>query len=85
MDVHLDYPWRLSENKSLHFSIDMLNIANTKRNLLINQNLDIDFGIQNADFMKPGYYNSTGPSAGQNLVIGFVQPFSARFHVAFNF
>jgi len=85
VDVHLDYPWRLSETKSLHFSVDMQNIANTRRNLLINQNLDIDFGILNADFMKPGYYNSTGPSAGQNLILGFVQPFNARFHVSFNF
>ncbi len=83
VDVHLDYPWRISETKSVHFAIDMLNIADTRRNLLIDQNADLEFGVINADFMKPGtaYQNA----AGTNLVQGFVQPFSARFHVAFNF
>ncbi len=44
VDVHLDYPWRISETKSLHFSIDMLNIADTRRNILIDQDVDIEFG-----------------------------------------
>jgi hypothetical protein len=83
IDVHLDYPWRISETKSLHFSVDMLNIANTRRNLLINQNADLEFGVPNLDFMKPG--TSYQNAAGTNLIQGFVQPFNARFHVAFNF
>jgi hypothetical protein len=83
IDVHLDYPWRISETKSLHFSVDMLNIANTRRELLIDQNADLAFGVLNADFMKPG--TSYQNAAGTNLVQGFVQPFNARFHVAFNF
>jgi len=86
VDVHLDYPWRISENKSLHFSIDMLNIADTRRNILIDQDVDIEFGILNADFMKPaGAVGNALNAAGTHLVQGFVQPFSARFHVAFNF
>jgi hypothetical protein len=83
VDVHLDYPWRISESRSLHFAIDMLNIANTKRNLLINQNVDLDFLVKNADFQKPGF--GAANAQGQNLVLGFVQPFNARFHVSFNF
>jgi len=83
VDVHLDYPWRISETKSLHFSVDMLNIADTRRNLLVNQNWDLSFGLQNIDFNKPG--TSYANAGGTNLVQGFVQPFSARFHVAFNF
>lgn len=83
VDIHLDYPWRISETKSLHFSVDMLNIADTKRALLVNQNYDLEFGIKNGDFTHPG--TSYGNAAGTNLVQGFVQPFSARFHVAFNF
>jgi hypothetical protein len=73
------------EAKFLHFSIDMLNIANTRRNLLVNQDVDVDFGLANVDFKKPGYFDAATGSSGQNLVIGFVQPFSARFHVAFKF
>jgi hypothetical protein len=86
VDVHLDYPWRISETKSLHFSIDMLNIADTRRELLIDQDVDLEFGTPNADFMKPGAaYGNSLNAAGTHLVQGFVQPFSARFHVAFNF
>ncbi len=89
VDVHLDYPWRISESKSLDFAVDMLNIANTKRNLLVNEFADLNFGIDNrpphGDFTKPGYYPYPFNAAGQNLTTGFVQPFSARFHVAFNF
>jgi hypothetical protein len=85
VDLHLDYPWKISESKFLHFSVDMLNIANTKRNLLIDQFADVTFGIKSPDFQKPGYTPYPFNAAGQNLVLGFVEPFSARFHVAFNF
>ena len=85
VDLHLDYPWRISESKSLHFSVDMMNIANTKRNITINQFQDVTFGILTPDYQKPGYYPYPFNAAGQNLVTGFVEPFSARFHVAFNF
>ena len=85
VDVHVDYPWRISESKSVHFAVDMLNIANTKRNILVNQFQDITFGITSADYQKPGYYPYPFNAAGQNLIAGFVEPFSARFHVSFNF
>jgi hypothetical protein len=85
VDVHLDYPWQISESKSLHFAVDLMNIADTRRNLLIDQFGDITFGIKSTDYTKPGYYPYPFNAAGQNLVTGFVEPFSARFHVAFNF
>jgi hypothetical protein len=83
VDVHIDYPWKLSETKSLHFAVDLMNIADTRRNLLVNEDADLDFGAKNLDFNKPG--TSFANAAGTQLVQGFVQPFSARFHVAFNF
>jgi hypothetical protein len=85
VDVHLDYPWRISESKSVHFSVDLMNIANSKRNLLIDQFADVTFGLKSADYQKPGYYPYPFNAAGQNLTTGFMEPFSARFHVAFNF
>jgi len=89
VDVHLDYPWRISESKSLHFAVDIMNIANSRRNILTDQFVDLDFGITNkppvGDFGKPGYYPYPFNAAGQNLTTGFVEPISARFHVAFNF
>jgi TonB dependent receptor len=85
VDVHLDYPWRISESKSLHFSVDLMNIANSKRNLQIDQFADVTFGLKSADYTKPGYYPYPFNAAGQNLVLGFMEPFSTRFHVSFNF
>jgi hypothetical protein len=85
VDVHLDYPWQISETKSLHLAVDMLNIYDTTRPLQVSQFVDISYGVQNADFQKPGFYPYPFSAAGQNLVLGFVQPFSARFHVSFNF
>ncbi len=64
VDIHLDYPWRISETKSLHFAIDMLNIADTRRNLLVNQFQDLSFGVHNVDFQAPGAGNSN--AEGQN-------------------
>jgi hypothetical protein len=83
VDIHVDYPWKISETKSFHFAVDMLNIANTKRELGVNQFKDLDFGVLNADFTKPGIGGLNG--AQQYLVSGFVAPFSVRFHVSFNF
>jgi len=83
VDVHLDYPWRISETKSFHFAIDLQNIADTRRKLLVNQFADLEFGVLNGDFGKPG--PGFANAQGQQLTEGFVAPFSARFHVSFNF
>lgn len=85
VDLHLDYPWRISESKSMHFAVDMMNIANTKRNITIDQFADVTFGLLTPDYQKPGYYPYPFNAAGQNLTTGFVEPFSARFHVSFEF
>ncbi len=83
VDVHVDYPWKISETKSVHFAVDMLNIADTRREIQVNQDWDLEFGVKNLGFGLPG--TSFGNAAGTQLVQGFVQPFSVRFHVAFNF
>lgn len=83
VDAHVEYPWRLTEKKSLHIGIDLLNIANTKRNLLVNQFKDLTFGTPNLDFGSPG--NGTTHGYPSTLVGGFVTPFSARLMVRFEF
>jgi hypothetical protein len=72
--VHVDYPIRIGEGKALKLGIDLQNIANTKRELLINQDVDLSFGIPNVNFM--------GPAPGSAY---FVAPFSARALVLFTF
>jgi hypothetical protein len=71
VDAHIEYPWKLSERMSLHFAIDMFNIANSKRETNAQQFFDLGFGLANADFGKP----VTSPTF-QNQ--GFVDPFSSR-------
>lgn len=85
VDAHVEYPWKLhgSETKILKFGIDLFNIGNTKRNLLSNQFVDLQFGVLSTDFKKPG--NGTTHGYPDTLVGGFVAPFSARASVSFNF
>ena len=83
VDAHVEYPWRLTEKKSLHIGVDLLNIANTKRSLLANQFVDLSFGVPSTDFKKPG--NGTTHGYPNTLVGGFVAPFSARIMVTFQF
>jgi len=83
VDAHVEYPWKMAENKKLKFGIDFFNIANTKRALLENQFVDLAFGVPNKDFQKPG--NGTGHGYPSTLVGGFVNPFSTRATVKFEF
>jgi hypothetical protein len=54
VDVHADYVVRLTERFGLRFGIDMFNLTNSKRVNFFNQNIDLKFGVANADFLKPG-------------------------------
>src|SRR5712691_372670 len=71
VDAHIEYPWKLSERMSLHFAIDMFNIANSKRQTNSQQFFDLGFGLANADFKKP----YTQP---QFITQGFINPFRSR-------
>jgi hypothetical protein len=83
VDAHIEFPWAIREGKTLHLAVDLLNIANTKRPLSINQFADLSFGTLNADFKKPG--NGIPDNLVDGLTGGFVAPFSARFKVQFVF
>jgi hypothetical protein len=83
VDAHVEYPIRFTERMHLKLGIDLFNIANSRRELLINQNVDLQFGVLNTDFMKPGSGTTHGyPST---LTQGFVPPFSARAIARFEF
>jgi hypothetical protein len=78
VDAHVEYPWRISEKMSLKIGFDAFNIANTKRQTLVNQNVDQGFGIPNGDFQKP-----FGSNGQHNYY--FVPPFSSRLSLRFVF
>ena len=57
----------------------MFNVANTKRVLYINQNIDLGFGTANVDFQKPANQNSVFSNDA------FQSPFVARLFARFTF
>ncbi|MGH9747888.1 MAG: TonB-dependent receptor [Candidatus Acidiferrales bacterium] len=50
IDTHLEYPWKINDRFTLKLGFDAFNIGNTKRETLINQNVDLQFGVPNSDF-----------------------------------
>jgi len=83
VDAHVEYPWKISETKSLNLAVDFLNIANTKRPLSINQFVDLSYQNLNVDFKKPG--NGIPDNLIEGLTGAFVNPFSMRIGVLFKF
>jgi hypothetical protein len=74
VDFHGDYVMSLTERFHLRFGVDLFNIANTKRVLFFNQNLDLGLGVPNNDFLKPA--NLTGAPISASS--GIQSPFNAR-------
>jgi hypothetical protein len=66
------------ERAHLRFGVDLFNIANTKRILNINQNIDLGFGTQNLDFLKPNTIVATRGDTIQS-------PFNARIFLRLEF
>jgi hypothetical protein len=72
VDAHVEYPWKITEKMRLRLAFDAFNIANTKRPTLLNQNVDLQFGVLNSDFQKP-------------LTTFFVPPFQSRASIKLEF
>jgi Carboxypeptidase regulatory-like domain len=75
VNMHIDYPFRLSERFKLRVGADFFNIGNTKTLQYTNQNEDLSFGTPNADFKKPQPY----------LFTAFQRPFYMRGMVRLEF
>jgi len=77
VDLHAEYPLKLTEKMSLKMGFDAFNIGNTKRETLNNEFGDQGFGVPNTDFMKPG----GGAAIAGGLTAGhfFTYPFNSRF------
>ena len=84
VDAHLEYAHPITERTSFHIGLDMFNIANSRRQLFVNQNKDLDFGVANADFQKPTTITN-GAVDARSLGTGFQSPFNARLMVKFVF
>jgi len=78
VDAHVEYPWKFTERLTLKLGFDAFNIANSRRETLINQNADSGFAVPTSDFKKPF---TAAPGAPNLTGSYFVQPFNARFSV----
>jgi hypothetical protein len=77
LDLHAEYPLKLSDRFTLKMGFDAFNIGNNKDTTLVDQNGDQGFGVLNQDFKKPG----GGGSITGALTAGhfFTYPFTSRF------
>jgi hypothetical protein len=79
VNFHADYLWSMTERFKLRFGTDLFNIANTKRILLLDQRDSLQFGVPDADFLKP-----TVQTIGLNAD-GIQSPFNARIFARIEF
>ncbi|PWT80310.1 MAG: hypothetical protein C5B44_05480 [Acidobacteria bacterium] len=78
LDMHVDYPWQLSEKMKLSFIADFFNVTNSRKVLLPDQFRQLDLGANNPDFLQP-QINLTTLSQGYRL------PFNMRLGMRFEF
>lgn len=69
-DFHVDYPWKMSERRSLKFIADFFNVFNSTKIRLPDQNFQTTVGVLNVDFGKP---------------VSFYTPFNMRLGLRFEF
>ena len=53
VNMHLEYPWKINDRFTLKLGFDAFNIADGRRETLVNQFVDQGFGLENSDFGKP--------------------------------
>ena len=83
VDLHADYPIRLTERTKIRLAADLFNLTDQRTLLNVDQNAQRTIGIPNADFGKP---LGIGPSSTTgNSNPGYQRPFYARFGVKFEF
>jgi hypothetical protein len=78
LDLHADYPWKISERSKLSFIADFFNVTNSRKLLLPDQFRQLDLGAPNPDFLQP-QINLVTLSQGYHL------PFSMRLGMRFEF
>ncbi|TAM79516.1 MAG: TonB-dependent receptor [Acidobacteria bacterium] len=83
VNLHLDYPFKLSEHFNVVVGWDFFNIGNTRTLQYPNQNEDLSFGVPNADFKKPFAEGPTPTTDVYNPT--FQAPFSMRGMVRLEF
>lgn len=58
VDLHVDYPWAISERMKMSFIGDFFNLFNSRPVRLIDQNFEAQAGVLNPDFTKPASFRA---------------------------
>ncbi len=80
LDLHADYPWKLSERAKVVFAADFFNVTNNQPVLLFDQFRESQAGQPNPDFLKPFNGNTS-----TLLRLGYHAPFNMRLGLRFEF
>ncbi len=81
VDMHADFPIKLTERTRIRLGADLFNITNMRTQLRVNEQKQLTVGLLNADFGK-----LTQSLQNANTVNpGYQRPFYARFMVRFEF
>ena len=78
VDLHADYPIRITEGTKIRLGADLFNLTNMRTQLRVSQLAQSSFGVPNPDFLKP-------QGDGTAQYAGYQRPFDARFMVKFEF
>ncbi|MFN2530810.1 MAG: TonB-dependent receptor domain-containing protein [Pyrinomonadaceae bacterium] len=76
LDMGVYYPWKISENKQLRFTLDWFNVFNSQRAVTLDQTFSINSGITGVAPVPNNFY-------GSGLIFQF--PSSVRFGAKFQF
>ncbi len=68
IDAHLEYPWKINDRFTLKFGFDAFNIADGRRQTLVNQNVDQGFGLPNSDFQHPFFQFFQPPFQSRGMI-----------------
>jgi hypothetical protein len=82
VDLHADYPRKLTEHSTLLFAMDLFNVSNSKPTIAVDQNRDLGGG---AAFSNPDFLRAGNPNYPGGVFTGFQDPFRARFSVKWQF
>src|SRR5207302_6903083 len=79
VDMHADYPIRLTERTKIRLAADLFNLTDMRTQLRVDQFAQTTIGNPNVDFLKP---TGIGPSSTSgNTNPAYQRPFYARFGV----
>ena len=58
LDLHVDYPWNITERMRLKFIADFFNVTNTRKVRQFQEFKELTLGVNNVDFLQPRNFHA---------------------------